>query len=175
MIEKYLLPCPQCKATHEIQPSQAGSTLVCDCGEHLELPTIRQIRQLEPISAATVSEQPEWSARKGTILAGICLALLSATPGVYWVATWPNQPTRDVPRSIEQATQLIGEMPVDRSWLYWYNEIDIRGLAYSLSSEEVEYQQLAERRTMFCYASFAGAAVGLMIALGGAFMGPTTQ
>jgi hypothetical protein len=42
---KYLLPC-KCGQSVEIEPSQAGQTVACSCGENLTVPTMMQVKAL---------------------------------------------------------------------------------------------------------------------------------
>ena len=42
---KYLLSC-KCGQSHEIEPGQAGQTVVCDCGENLIVPSMLQVKAL---------------------------------------------------------------------------------------------------------------------------------
>lgn len=47
---KYLLPCDQCGTEHEVDPSQAGENLQCQCGRTLEVPSLRGLRELRPVT-----------------------------------------------------------------------------------------------------------------------------
>lgn len=55
---KYLLPC-KCGQSVEIEPSQAGQTVVCVCGEHLHVPSMLQIKALPPAQEQTPPARKE--------------------------------------------------------------------------------------------------------------------
>ncbi len=72
---KYLLPCTACGQTTPITTGQAGQTIHCACGNALEIPSIRAMRQLEPVAEAPAA--PLWNKQKGLLFVGSAMALCS--------------------------------------------------------------------------------------------------
>ncbi|MCH5375312.1 MAG: hypothetical protein JJ992_15175 [Planctomycetes bacterium] len=62
---KYLLPCDQCGKEHEVDPSQAGESLPCQCGHTIEVPSLRGLRELKP--AVTTQVRPASSRRSSEL------------------------------------------------------------------------------------------------------------
>jgi len=175
MTHKFLLPCPQCSESTPVQASQAGSRVECGCGNRLEVPTIRQLADLESVVEAPQAAPSEWTARSGTKLFGLFFALIAALPGFYLLATWPDPPPRDVPGTIEFVEEAMAQWTIDRSWFYWYNEVELRGLNSGPAEDRLAYLTATQRRRWFCYASFGLASLGLVVVLAAVFVKPTTQ
>ena len=70
MSSKYLLPC-SCGRKIAIQVVQSGQTVECECGRRLDVPTMLQIRSLEPVEEeASPRAHRSWGARQGLVLLG---------------------------------------------------------------------------------------------------------
>ena len=66
----YLLPCPQCERKLSVDTSQAGEQLRCACGASVEVPSMRQIRALEPSDPDPGAERTSrWDPRRGIVFA----------------------------------------------------------------------------------------------------------
>ena len=66
---KYLLPC-DCGKSVSIGASQAGQTVSCMCGQALDVPAMREIRQLEPDEQSETSTGGRrWNATFGAFFA----------------------------------------------------------------------------------------------------------
>lgn len=80
MAAQYLLPC-DCGETTEIETSQAGQQINCrHCGASVLAPTLRGMRQLEPVPSepTAVQSKPSWSRTQGVLFAtGIGLLFVS--------------------------------------------------------------------------------------------------
>jgi len=57
---KYLLPC-QCGQSVEVEPGQAGQTVVCGCGENLLVPSMLQVKALPMVPEKSVSPREKTS------------------------------------------------------------------------------------------------------------------
>ena len=81
---KYLLPC-KCGQSVEIEPSQAGQTVVCGCGENLHVPSMLQVKTLPiaPERSTTSGNKavPSYSAAFIMLAAGIVCAILALPIG----------------------------------------------------------------------------------------------
>ena len=72
---KYLLPCTACGQKTPVATGQAGQTIHCACGSALDIPSIRALRQLEPVAEAPAA--PLWNKQKGLLFVGSAIALCS--------------------------------------------------------------------------------------------------
>ena len=76
---KYLLPC-KCGKSVEVEPGQAGQTVVCGCGEKLLVPTMLQIKALpvapdKPISPKDKTQAQHKAAFAMLVPGVVCLFL----------------------------------------------------------------------------------------------------
>ena len=75
MAVQYLLPC-ECGSTTPIDTSQAGGSVVCSCGETLEVPSLRAIRDLTPLSETTEVRKYQWNPTAGLLfVSGLIIAI----------------------------------------------------------------------------------------------------
>jgi hypothetical protein len=85
----YLLPC-KCGRRWEVDAGQAGTQIACSCGQSLEIPSIRGLRQLEIVSASAPDSAPRavWSPWRGAIfslgLAATVAAFIFSAVNMYW-------------------------------------------------------------------------------------------
>ncbi len=56
---------------------QAGQRLQCACGREIEVPSVRHLRELEPVGDVGPVQVP-WSARQGLVFLGIAIIVVSA-------------------------------------------------------------------------------------------------
>jgi hypothetical protein len=78
---KYLLACPECGSKLAVETGQAGQRLQCACGREIEVPSVRQLRELEPAGDVGPVQAP-WSARQGLLFLGIAIIVVSAVAAV---------------------------------------------------------------------------------------------
>lgn len=106
----YLLPCA-CGRELEVDVSQAGSDIVCECGSSVGVPTIRQLKQLkvsrtQPVIAAAT--RPGWTATQGTVfslslLVAIVALVFAGYQGlIFWSTTKVNDPAAELIRDMNQ-------------------------------------------------------------------------
>lgn len=84
---KYQLPCDACGKAILVETSQAGRRLACECGNQMEAPSLRDIRELEPAKeAATPRAKRSWTPARGlAFAAGLVLVLLGILPAGYGI------------------------------------------------------------------------------------------
>ena len=83
MSTQYLLPCT-CGRSITVSPRQAGQEVTCECGAAVDVPTMRQLRQLELAEATKSADQPRWSTTQGILFAGgTLLAMVAAGLAMY--------------------------------------------------------------------------------------------
>jgi hypothetical protein len=113
MSNEYLLPC-QCGRTNRVNARQAGETIECTCGTKLDVPTMRELRHLEPVAAGTSRAKTVWGPRQGLAFIGLLTVVLSlGACGYFYFRVMP--PARDFTTSQED---LDKTRPRD-AWMYW--------------------------------------------------------
>jgi hypothetical protein len=85
----YLLPCPACGQKSTVSSAQAGQSLRCACGQSLEVPAMRDMRQLEPVGESAIP-QSTWNRRKGMVFLGCTLIATAAIGGGYLAWRMPR-------------------------------------------------------------------------------------
>lgn len=121
---QYLLSCPCGKQT-PVASSQAGETVRCKCGELLEVPTLRGLRQLpvaeEPGAEREAAGQPFWSLGLGLLfVSGVALTLISLVVIVSlagYISTLETEPPEMY--TPDQFRELMSDMTADRLWDSW--------------------------------------------------------
>jgi hypothetical protein len=113
MASDYLLPCT-CGRTHRVSSSQAGSAIACPCGAKLEVPTMRELKKLEPAAAGAPSRQRTWGLPQGLLFLGMVLVGLGVLAGSYFsLIVMPAPGESDV------APEQLAKMPPDLAIAYW--------------------------------------------------------
>jgi hypothetical protein len=69
----YLLPCKACGTELAVSTGQAGQTLHCRCGATIDVPSIRELRNL-PAAEREVASGPTWGSRQGLLFVGGAIA-----------------------------------------------------------------------------------------------------
>lgn len=162
---KYSLPCTACERSLVVDAGQAGQTVVCQCGQALEVPTMRGLNALQRVESAPTAEQSEWNKGKGLILCGLTLATIALVVALYLQFT--REPVFDEEGVLRDSTAL---RPSDawRAWNYMESEgidrqpLDVRPDAIAKSAE----------RTRWIWVAAGVGLVGLGLAAIGAFMRP---
>jgi hypothetical protein len=130
MATKYLLPC-QCGATQPIDIAQAGQTVRCECGQSLDVPTMRDIRRLEPveISEERKAVATDWSRVQGSLFAvGLAVTVISLIIAVFlWINRMQLDTTKPVIGDTAQINAAIDNFPPVEVWNAW-QEVEHNGL-----------------------------------------------
>ncbi len=115
---KYQLPCPACGTKLPVEASQAGQMLVCKCGQQLDVPSIRELRRLEPIVEETVAA-PTWNKRKGLAFLGTAIVLIAAGVAAVLLARRPSLEGADKPAVVDSNAirKEIDSLPPDESYV----------------------------------------------------------
>lgn len=92
MSAKYLLPCP-CGEKIVVGLPQAGSSVVCRCGQSLVVPASDEIVRLEPVEVLAKEGRKlvhAWGRREGCIFLGAFLTVVSLLLLGFLYLTWPR-------------------------------------------------------------------------------------
>lgn len=155
MAEVYLLPCPRCNTRLRVTPAQAGQLISCACGAKVDVPTLRDLRLLEPAPAEEMAAgpaPPAWDIGKTISLVGILIMLVGVGVGVlFWVTRpqpyptermkpaelwdlWRRFDTRGLPRRYVRTDPFVQEMQARRLWYIFAAGIAIFGLVVAVSA-----------------------------------------
>ncbi len=118
MSERYLLPC-RCGQQITVEPRQAGETVVCGCGQQLQVPRLREVMALEPAPAesAPPPSAAVWGWRQMIRLIGVILLAASLViGGVLFLNRPVSQSQR---RSPEQLKRYAHKLTPLETWGHW--------------------------------------------------------
>jgi hypothetical protein len=85
----YLLPCPACGTKSTVSSALAGQSIQCSCGRTIEVPTLRDLRQLES-EGEPERPQTTWSRRKGLVFLGCVMMAVSAGFAGWFASKLPR-------------------------------------------------------------------------------------
>ena len=120
----YQLTC-DCGQSHVVVLRQAGETLLCGCGQSIEIPTLRAMRHLSPMETeadlSARSRPPRsWSRLQGSLFAGgLVVTLLSLVTLVYFC--WMRSQLMTEPMKVEDVEFIrdIMQLTPTQSWDAW--------------------------------------------------------
>lgn len=120
-MSKYFLPC-ECGKGIAVDVRQAGQQIACECGQLLEVPTLRGIRALEPVGEIEPSSRQtaDWNSSRGTIFAGsLILFVIGGIVSYFGYAGLRATPniSREVER--ESFDTSIDAMSLDEMYDTW--------------------------------------------------------
>ena len=116
---KYLVACA-CGRQHTVETRQAGESFLCDCGQSVAVPTLRQLRQLPQAREETVAATgATWGARQGAMT--VSLLVVAACLAVAAMSRFSEQPvpTIDPVAYTENVDRLISTMTPQQAWERW--------------------------------------------------------
>lgn len=117
MSQQYLLPCPKCDLKHSVDTTRVGLPFNCQCGETLEVKTLRELRSLETPDSPKTTAGKEWSVRQGLWMLGTVLTLSGL---VAFAITWFYFPLGEIPDiSKEKFRKYAQNMTLQESWEQW--------------------------------------------------------
>jgi hypothetical protein len=82
MTARFILDCT-CGKRHTVEPRQAGSQMLCDCGRTLEVPTLRGLRALPQAEADLEGSTAVWTMRQAVVTAGVLISLILLGVGLW--------------------------------------------------------------------------------------------
>ncbi|NLF06481.1 MAG: hypothetical protein GX594_00660 [Pirellulaceae bacterium] len=119
MNNKYLLPC-RCGEKLSIELRQAGEEVVCRCGARMQVPTMLEIRALEPAAAADETSArgaASWGWRQQLRLLGVFLMLSGIFAGGWLFLTRPIAIADVMPPEVLQHS--AKKLTPAQTWTEW--------------------------------------------------------
>ncbi len=156
MSQQYLLPCP-CGQTIPVEISQAGQLVTCvSCNEQIEVPTMREIRQLEPVESPADERSPtEWTTLRNLFFAGgfaiTTIALIFTAICLYKYITLSRQ---------QHINARVDSWNVFETSMYWDRSIEGPGLTFYSS----EPPHIKARRESRVWGGFSILSVAVLLA-----------
>ncbi len=173
-MSKYVLSC-KCGKSVAVDAGQAGGSVVCACGERLDVPALRNLRHLpvaEPEAGGTRSARAAWDARKGLAAASFILAVLLAGFGAWDRFKEPLVPKFDAEVRQTAVNEGLEKMSPLESWNMWvgvYRPMSQNGFqVFEHPHQAAIEQHIASRRTLQ-KSLFVVAGVFALIGLAAAF------
>jgi hypothetical protein len=161
---KYLLPC-KCGHRTEVDGGQAGQRIVCACGAPLDVPTMRELRNLDPVELPTRRKAP-WTRLQGVLfVVGMLVLSVCIGVGIYFLQLRRGLDT-ERPEVVadgfleERAGLMSGEQLLNEM-----HDIEARGLGPRQIPEYVENRRKSARNLNSAYLCFAIGGGGLALAL----------
>lgn len=125
---KYLLTC-DCGQERIVETKQAGETVRCTCGLSLDVPTLRQLRQLpraEPSDDSSRRPVKPWSQGQGwTFAAGLVVTAVAAGTIAILLPRRLKLDTSPPPLISITQEQLDAVTPAE-SWTAWQSYLDFQ-------------------------------------------------
>ena len=179
MSVRYLLSCPGCQKQVPVEAGRAGGNVTCACGQTIEVPTVRALRELpqEEAPPRTASGgqdhspgESNWGPKQGVLFLGFLILLAGGLPTLYKVVTYPQAPFRTPEQIADLAEMQFDQMTVTQSWHVWKTVIEEQGLSNQPTIYEAQYEaKMAEQNQWLMIFGFV-TVCGVLILLGGLFM-----
>lgn len=176
---KYRFPCPQCGNVAIVSEDQSGAELRCsECGTTAPLPTLMQMRRLEPADAQSGrSADPRqidqarsrrgWGAGLFTI--GLLLVLLGGGGALaFWYVRERIEIYEVDEAELDKQFDAVREMPAGEAYRFWEYVRD-RELTQEPRETPITIQSREQHATMgtAIIVSLVVLAVGALLLLGG--------
>jgi hypothetical protein len=156
----YYLPC-DCGARSIVDANQCGRTISCQCGRTLEVPPLRELRQLAPAVATTPAAAPRgWNPARGVALVALAPLVAAAAYGLYAFRRPPPPPP--------PYPSLEGRGPREILYQDWFPLVE-RGIDDSFIPAVQNYVESVDRWRDSLLAAGIIAALSLVTALVGLF------
>ena len=145
----YLINC-ECGNTLPVEVGQAGGQITCRCGAKLDVPPLRQLRQLPQVQVAEAAASRSWSTRQGVVAASLIIAatLVGWSAWSWWHdAVIPKfDPSARMHAVDEQIKTPVGAWD---AWIGFYKPLAEHGLRpFQLANAGAIEQYNASRQFM---------------------------
>jgi hypothetical protein len=168
MSAQYLLTC-SCGESLRVVAAQAGEQVGCHCGKLISVPTLRELRKLEPAPPEAGAQRGAagWNAWNGLIFSGGALFCLAALAGMLYAGVTIFQ--IEASGATEDATAVINEieaMQIDEltpeAALTAFDGMRAEGLGHKHEPYWITYRRMAQEQRNLLIASGVCLAVGIV-------------
>jgi hypothetical protein len=119
---RYLLHCA-CGKALPVEAGQAGRQIVCSCGEAVDVPTLRLLRQLPVEPTADAGRPAGWSRKRGAAAAFLILAVVLTAVSFAVRRSAPRAAQFDGAKWQEAVDELIPKMTPADTWRWWLDYV----------------------------------------------------
>jgi hypothetical protein len=157
--------------TVPVDVGQAGGRVACSCGAQLDVPTLRQLRQLPQEKTEETGSRASWGTRQGWIATTLIIAaaLLAWAAWSRW--TQPRQPKFVAEEYLASVDENLKKWSPEDGWNLWiqfYRPLSDRGLpvfhAHNAAQIETEIAEARFLRGMLVSIAVVFAAAAAAIA-----------
>jgi hypothetical protein len=122
----HLLSCASCGKSLPVEVGQAGGQVQCPCGARVDVPALRQLRQL-PEASAAADERRRWSAGQGVL--ATCLVLVGLFVIVAGWSRWSEPAVQqfDPAKHNREMEQAVDELTPVQGWSVWVTSLQPLG------------------------------------------------
>jgi hypothetical protein len=152
-MSKHLLTC-ECGKKVPVDIGQAGGQVTCSCGQQLNVPTLRNLKQLpaaETPASAGATRAP-WNIKKGFVAAGLILAALVASYAAWNHYSEPVVPQFDPSVRSAAVEKGLEKMTPTESWDLWvqvYRPLADKGFGvFEYPHKAALEEHIAQRRVL---------------------------
>jgi hypothetical protein len=158
MSAQYLLPC-SCGEKLRVVAAQAGEQVACSCGKSSSVPTLRELRKLEPAPPEAGSQVATgWNVWNGLIFSGGAFLCLAAIIGMFYAGVMifrieQSGATEDVSAVInEEEAKRVDELTPEMA-LSLYDDMRAEGLGHKHEPYWITYRRMAKEQQTLLIAS----------------------
>lgn len=174
MKTKYLLPC-DCDDPVAVDASQAGLTVECNCGNKLQVPTMRGLAQCQRVEEQRATATTTWGVDQGVMVLGVVVFLVGLLGGLYAMSVARSYDSVEFTVSIDHDAHRkdIDAMTPSEVWIEWIRmprslertarREDLPGL----QRREAARAKLVTHYRRFSWIGFSVATAGAAIAITG--------
>jgi hypothetical protein len=159
----YALPCV-CGKTIEVDRSQAGLRVHCECGRIQDVPTIRGLAALESRIEAEPAAKRTWGAGQAVVFLGLAIALIAGMTALYCQLFPPTNPVELA--SPDRFAQVFDKLTPAASYELW--NVLSQGLDRTEHPLVVRFRDHLERHQRWTKVAWGVSAAGLLTAIVGA-------
>jgi len=135
-----------------VEVGQAGGHVACACGNHLDVPALRNLRHLPLAQQEASRPRAVWSTNKGIAAAGLIVAGLLAAYALWNRFNEPAVPKFDPDYRINAVNEGLTKMSPIESWKLWvevYQPLAKSGFAVFENPHTAAIEQhIAQRRVL---------------------------
>lgn len=155
MSAQYLLTC-SCGEKLRVVAAQAGEQIVCPCGKTVSVPTLRELRKLEPAppEAGSLRSAAGWNAWNGLVFSGGALFCLAALAGMLYAGVMifrieASGVTEDATAEINEIEAMQVDELTPEEALAAFDSLRAEGLGPKHEPYWIAYRRMAgEQRTL---------------------------
>ena len=164
MTPRYQLPCPSCSDHLEVALPQAGEMLRCACGAEVIVPTLRELRRLEPLpqTAMAAGSPAVWDLQCGSLF--VIGMLLLAAGILAHLRIYPQRQQLDTARppfrELEFKIQSLTPLQAWEAWDYFQRQ----DLQIRVTPQYLENQAKYRKLSYFLVGAWGCAGLGAGLA-----------